>query len=234
MQRPLWLIDLDNTLYDASWRVMGEINERMNRYVADRLALSDKEAAALRGRYWKRYGATLSGLVRHHQICPAEFLRETHPAENLADFIALIMGEGRRLKLLRGPRWLLTNSPRAYAAHMLRLIGLEHHFERIISIEDMRICGQFRPKPAPLVWRHIARLARRHPSRLVLIDDHSDNLKQAHRAGLQTARILVSKTMNARSRHSGRPLSVRRPSYVQLQVHSLELLARQQKRFLVS
>ena len=34
---PLWLIDLDNTLYDASWRVMGEINRRLppeQRYAA--------------------------------------------------------------------------------------------------------------------------------------------------------------------------------------------------------
>jgi len=227
---PLWLVDLDNTLYDASWRVMGEINQRMTRYVADHLNLPLAEASAVRERYWKRYGATLLGLVRHHQISALDFLHRTHPREELIDFVRRIKGERARIKLLKGRRWLLTNAPRDYALHLLALMGLRHLFERVISIEEMKICGQFRPKPSGWVWRHVTRLSGFRAGRLALIDDSSENLRAAHRHGIKTARIFASQTMLARARASGRPLQIRRPSYVRVQVHSLESLARQQHR----
>jgi putative hydrolase of the HAD superfamily len=230
MRRPLWLIDLDNTLYDASWRVMGEINQRMTRYVADKLSLPIEEASHLRAYYWKRYGATILGLVRHHNICPHDFLRATHPQDDLPVFVQPVRGERRRLALLSGGRWLVTNAPKAYACHVLKLLGLDKMFEKIVSIEDMYLCGRLRPKPSLMIWRHIARLAGRHPSALTLVDDSSENLRAAHRLGIRTARVLVSKTMRERSRYSGRPLVVRRPAYVKVQVHSLNCLARQQHK----
>jgi putative hydrolase of the HAD superfamily len=229
-RQPLWLIDLDNTLYDASWRVMGEINQRMTQYVATHLSIPLEEASQLRSHYWQRYGATILGMVRHHQVCPKDFLQRTHPGDNLPDFILPIKGERRRLSLLRGRRWLLTNAPRAYAERVLAIMGLQHFFEKLISIEDMKLCGRLRPKPAHLIWRHVARLAKRHPRQLTLIDDHSENLKAAHRAGMKTARIFVSKTMRQRARDTGRPLGARRPSYVHVQVHSVASLARAQQK----
>ena len=75
----LWLFDLDNTLHDASWRLMKEINRRMTLYIQERLNLDEEQASALRTRYWKRYGATLLGLVAHHGVDAADFLEKTHP-----------------------------------------------------------------------------------------------------------------------------------------------------------
>lgn len=228
MSGPLWLVDLDNTLYDASWRVMGEINRRMTRYVGERLGLPPEEASRLRERYWHRYGATLLGLVRHHRVCPHDFLAKTHPGHELPDFVRRIRGERQRLACLRGEKWLFTNAPRAYALHILKIMGVEKLFDRIITIEDMQICGQLRPKPSPWILRHIIRLSGRRPGHIALIDDHNENLRSAHKMGMKTARIWASPTALSRARHSGRPLTVRRPSYVHLQVHSLYALARRQ------
>lgn len=227
---PLWLLDLDNTLYDASWRVMGEINRRMTRYVADVLGLSMDAASALRERYWHRYGATLLGLIRHHDIDPHDFLNRTHPVADLPEFVRRIRGERRRLLQLQGERWLLTNAPRAYADHVLQLVGLQQLFSRVISIEDMRACGRLCPKPSMLLMRQILWQSKRAPHRVVLVDDHNENLQAAHRLRISTARIWASKTALARARGSGRPLSVRRPSYVRLQVNSLATLLRNQHR----
>ncbi|HSG21190.1 MAG TPA: haloacid dehalogenase, partial [Burkholderiaceae bacterium] len=33
---PVWLLDLDNTLHDASHRLMAEINRRMTNYIMSR------------------------------------------------------------------------------------------------------------------------------------------------------------------------------------------------------
>ncbi len=227
---PLWLIDLDNTLYDASWRVMGEINRRMTRYVADTLALSMEDASLLRERYWHRYGATLLGLVRHHGVDPHDFLNRTHPVAELPEFVRRIRGERHRLLRLHGERWLLTNAPRAYAEQVLALIGLRHLFVRIISIEDMRACGRLCPKPSTLLMRQVLCRSKRSPHQVVLVDDHNENLQAAHRLRIKTARIWASKTALARAQASGRPLTARRPSYVQLQVNSLATLLRNQHR----
>ena len=227
---PLWLLDLDNTLYDASWRVLGEINRRMTRYVADTLDLSLDAASQLRERYWHRYGATLLGLIRHHGVDPHDFLDRTHPVSELPEFVRRIRGERHRLLRLHGERWLFTNAPRAYADHVLNLIGLRHLFARIISIEDMRACGRLCPKPSSLLMRQILCRAKRAPHRVVLVDDHDNNLKSAHRLGIKTARIWASKTALSRGWASGRPLTARRPSYVRLQVNSLATLSRNQHR----
>ncbi len=228
MPSPLWLIDLDNTLYDASWRVMGEINRRMTRYVADTLALPTDQASALRERYWRRYGATLLGLVAHHNIDPHDFLDKTHPTKSLPTLVQRISGERARLRQLSGRRWLLTNAPKAYACHLLDLFGLSRLFDRVISIEDMVVAGRIRPKPSKALMRRILRETHPPASQVVLVDDHSENLRTAHQLGLRTARIWASGTALRQARHSGRPLPVRRPGYVRLQVHSLGLLVRHQ------
>ncbi len=228
MRSTLWLIDLDNTLYDASWRVMGEINRRMTRYVEQALSLSYEEASALRERYWHRYGATLLGLVAHHKIDPKDFLEKTHPTKSLPTLVQRISGERFRLRQLVGRRWLLTNAPKAYAQHLLDMFGLSRLFDRVISIEDMVVAGRFRPKPSKVLMRQLLRQTHRPASRVVLVDDHSENLRAAHQLGLRTARVWASGTALRQARHSGRPLSVRRPGYVRLQVHSLGLLVRHQ------
>lgn len=230
MSRQLWLIDLDNTLHDASWRAIEEINRRMTRYVADHLSISTDDASALRVRYWHRYGATLLGMIRHHRVDPRDFLHRTHPLDDLPHFIRRIRGEQHRLGRLRGERWLLSNAPRAYAEGVLELMGLRHLFARLITVEDMRICGRFRPKPSVLLMRHVLRRAGRSASRVALIDDHDDNLASAHRLGIRTARILVSRSALHHARHAGRPLAVRKPSFVRLQVNSLASLTRNQHR----
>ncbi len=228
MARPLWLIDLDNTLYDASWRVMGEINRRMTAFMAERLRLPEPQASHLRERYWHRYGATLLGLIRHHKINPDEFLAQTHPHHDLHHFVPASRGARHRVRQLPGERWLLTNASRRYALRLLQLLGLRRCFHRVIAIEDMKILGRLRPKPSMLLMRRLLRESGRPAGRIRLVDDHNENLQAAHRLGMRTARVLVSKTVQMRARDSGRPLAARRPSYVRLQVHCLRSLIRAQ------
>ena len=209
---------------------MGEINIRMTRFIAERLGLSMDQASSLRAHYWRRYGATLLGLVAHHGVKAQEFLKATHPNEELAQFIRPIRGECIRLSQLGGERWLLTNAPVDYAQRVLRILGLRRSFHRIITIEDMRICGRLCPKPSLHLMRRLLRLSGRRAGQVRLIDDHDQNLKSAHRVGMQTARIWASKSAKRQARASGRPLSIRRPSYVKVQVNSLASMVRSRQR----
>jgi putative hydrolase of the HAD superfamily len=223
----LWLVDLDNTLHDASFRIMAEINQRMTHYVAARLNVDLAAASAIREQYWHRYGATLLGLVRHHGVDADDFLTKTHPTpDELPSMVAHRPGLAQKLRRLGGQRWLLTNAPRHYTMGLLRRLGIHKSFHRLICIEDMRALGRLQPKPARWLWAHLIRAAGRPAACITLVDDSSENLKAAHRAGLQTARVWASPSFIARTRLQGRPASIRRPSYVQHQVNSLAPLAR--------
>ncbi|MEY3951258.1 MAG: hypothetical protein RL320_60 [Pseudomonadota bacterium] len=205
--------------------MMPEVNRLMTAWMARSLGLTHSEATALRKRYWHRYGATLLGLMRHHGVNAEVFLRETHPLGHLDQHVRVVTGLRARIQRLKGRRWLLTNAPRAYAQGLIEILGLKGCFERVIAIEDMWAMGQLRPKPSAWLWRHLGRQAGLPAHRLQLVDDSTENLRAAHRAGLRTARIWCSETQRRQAWAQGRPLGARRPSFVRLQVNSLADLA---------
>ena len=225
-QRRVWLIDLDNTLHDASWRLMAEINTRMTGFISDRLGLSLQAAGALRTRYWHRYGATLLGLIRHHNIAADDFLRATHPDRDLYPFVSRRPGLRRELAALTGQRWLVTNAPRDYTDHLLQILGIARCFDRLVCIDDMHSISRLRPKPHPLLWRRLIRAAGRSPSELCLIDDSAANLRTAYRVGIRTARLWASPSQRKTGWAHQRPASALRPSYVRVQVNSWPSLIR--------
>lgn len=186
----LWLIDLDDTLHDASRHILPWVNRAMTDYVMTHVGVERESADRLRNHYWTNYGATLLGLIRHHQVDAAHFLHQTHPdAEQLRQWVQPSQLLARRLMALRGRRVLLTNAPIAYARVVLKARGLDHCFERIFSIEDMRIGKTLSPKPSrPMLRRIIARL-REQPARCALIEDSPENLRAAKALRLKT--ILV-------------------------------------------
>jgi len=70
----------------------------MTDYVERELEVARDEANRLRTLYWQRYGATLLGLVRHHDVDAHHFLRETHDF-NVTE---LLRAERGLARLLRG------------------------------------------------------------------------------------------------------------------------------------
>ena len=229
----LWLFDLDNTLHDASWRLMAEINRRMTQYIQSMFQLNQAEASALRARYWKRYGATLLGLVAHHGVDADDFLQKTHPIDTLDDLFLPNPGLARKPSICKGERWLVTNAPRAYAQEIVKRLGLQHFFDATIYIDDMKIHGRLRPKPSRLLWARVCHGSRLTGQRLVpqprerlLVDDSDGNLRSAHRLGLKTVRFNGSKAHADLGWRLGRPFSARRPSFVRHQVNSWATLVR--------
>jgi putative hydrolase of the HAD superfamily len=216
---PVWLFDLDNTLHDASHAIFGTIDRRMTDYVERELGVERDEANRLRTLYWRRYGATLLGLVRHHGIDPHHFLRETHDF----DVAALLRAERGLVRLfarLPGRKLLLTNAPLAYAGSVLRELSLHRHFGTRYSIERMRVHGTYRPKPSRLMLRSTLARERIRPSAAVLVEDSVLNLKAARSLGMKTVLI---------TRHGASPAR-RSSAAVGLRISSLHELARRRPR----
>ena len=182
----VWLFDLDDTLHDATGAVMTELRQAMGAYIEEHLQLAPPASDALRRRYWLRYGATLLGLVRHHNVQAAHFLHQTHRLPGLEQRVRGHPHDLAALARLRGRKVLLTNAPAAYAARVLGALGIAHVFDRVLSIEDMRIFGDLRPKPDARMLRVIAARLRVHPARCVLVEDTLVHQKAARRVGMRT------------------------------------------------
>jgi putative hydrolase of the HAD superfamily len=185
MTERVWLFDLDNTLHDAGAWVFGQMNGTMRNYVVDTLGVTPEEADRLRDKYWHTYGSTMLGLVRHHGVRPRHFLHETHRFPGLEERVTGHRQDLAAIARLPGRRLVLTNAPRAYAMRVLGALGIVHLFDEILSIEDMRMFGHWRPKPDCRMLRHVARRLGVHPSRCTLVEDSLENVLAARRVGMQ-------------------------------------------------
>lgn len=183
---PIWLFDLDNTLHDASHAVFWRLNGAMTDYIEQHLGMPRADADQLRMRYWKRYGATLLGLERHHGIRAAHFLAQTHVLPGLEGQLRMPAADREALKRLPGRKFLLTNAPADYAKRVLTALDLASCFEGVIAIEGMRVFGDLRPKPDTRMLRIVLARYKLPATRCVLIEDTVANLKSARRLGLHT------------------------------------------------
>jgi len=196
--RRVWLFDLDNTLHDASHAAFGAINVAMNEYMVEHLGVERDEAARLRLRYLRRYGATLLGLVRHHGVAAAHFLEQTHRHPGLEERLRTSAHDRAALKRLRGRKIVLTNAPRAYTLRVLNALRMADLFDGVISIEDMAMFGQLRPKPDARMFRCIAARLKVRTSDCVLVEDSLANQKSARGLGMRT--VWMQRYLDARYR----------------------------------
>ncbi|TCS37818.1 putative hydrolase of the HAD superfamily [Paucimonas lemoignei] len=221
-----WLFDLDNTLHNASHAIFPAIHANMNAYLAQVLGDGTTPADparvnAVRTHYWKRYGATLLGMIRHHDVRPDDFLREAHRFDNLTDMIRAERGLVRLLKRLPGRKILLTNAPRRYSQDVVRHLGLHRHFAYHVPIESMWVHRQLRPKPSKILLRKLLKQYHAKPERTILVEDTVDNLKAAKALGLRTA--WVSGYLAASALPAARN-ATKLPAYVDVKVKSVRKL----------
>ncbi len=187
---PVWLFDLDNTLHDASHAVFRHLNPAMTDYIVEHVGLDHADAAALRTHYWRRYGVTMLGLVRHHGIDASHFLAETHRLPGLEARLRMFAADRAALQRLAGRKFIVTNAPRAYALRVLVGLKLAGLFDGVISIDEMQMFGHHRPKPDARMFRHLAAVLKVPPSRCVLVEDTLDHQRAARSLGMRTAWML--------------------------------------------
>lgn len=212
-QPPVWLFDLDNTLHDASYKIFPEINISMTAAVMESLDVDESTANVLRTQYWKRYGATMIGMVRHHGISAHEFLHRSHRFD-VGPLIRAERGLAFKLNQLPGRKVLVTNAPLHYARAVLKHLGILRCFDSLWGVEQMRLHGHFRPKPSITMMRHILSHEGIHPRRAILVEDTLENLRGARSAGLRTVHIFHPGTPFAHGKNG-------RPDFVDLRIKNV-------------
>lgn len=222
---PIWLFDLDNTLHDASHAAFRMIDRSMTDYICRELAVDEGQADQLRRHYWDRYGATLLGLMRHHGVKAPHFLHHTHVLPGLEGRLRAHPHDIKALERLRGPKFILTNAPLAYAKRVLASLGIARLFNGVIAIEQMTMFGHLRPKPDTRMLRAVAVRLKVAPQRCVLVEDTLGHQKAARRVGMRTVWMQRWLRANQHGPEVGARLR-RKPVYVCDRIHALRELSR--------
>jgi putative hydrolase of the HAD superfamily len=178
----VWVFDLDNTLHDASLQIFPQINRAMTAYLQTHLGLDEGAAGNLRRHYWQRYGATLTGLMRHHATDPQHFLRATHDVEEIRRMVVREPALRATLVRLPGRKLLFSNSPVNYALAVLEMLGISDLFDDVFSIEQC----DYRPKPDSHGFLKLLRRNRVRAQACIMVEDTLANLRTAKRLGMST------------------------------------------------
>ena len=207
MSERVWLFDLDNTLHNATPHIFPHINRSMTAYLQEHLQLSEEAANAMRVDYWQRYGATLTGLMKHHGTDPDHFLWHTHQFPELHNMVLREPRLRNVLKQLPGKKVVFSNAPEHYAKAVLKLLRIDDLFDDVFAIEHSR----YQPKPQTAGFRRLLRKHRLHAAQCVMVEDSAENLQTAKRLGMRT--VWVSDALRA-------------PSYVDVKIRDVLELPR--------
>jgi len=177
-----WIFDLDNTLHNATPHIFPHINRAMTAYLQTHLGLEEVAASELRRHYWRRYGATLLGLMRHHDTDPQHFLWNTHQFPDLERMLVREPLLRTTLRQLPGRKFVFSNAPVHYSRAVLRALSIADLFDDVFSIEQAR----YRPKPDSYGFLRLCRANHLRPQRCIMVEDTADNLRTAKRLGMKT------------------------------------------------
>jgi len=198
----VWVFDLDDTLHDASSHIFPVMNKAMTQYIMDNLTLDEPNAFKLRQHYWRVYGATLKGLMRHHDVNPHHFLSSTHDPMDIENMVSIRKSLRHCIKGLKGRKVIFTNAPMNYAIRVLNVLGIEDLFELVFSVEST----QFHPKPSIRGFRQLLHTIKAKASDSVMLEDNLAALMTAKRLGMKT--IWVSREL-------------KKPNFVDLRINNV-------------
>lgn len=183
------IFDLDNTLYPAEKQLFGLIDVRINRYMTEIVGIPAPDVDALRRQYWKLYGVTLQGLIRHHGVDPEDYLLYVHDVD-VRSRLAPDPVLREALSNLPHRKAVFTNGSSCHANRVLSALGIADIFEEVY---DIRVAA-YLPKPWPEPYHAVLEKLGTTPDRCIMIEDSRDNLETAKKLGMGTILVGTGQT----------------------------------------
>ena len=182
-KKNFWIFDLDNTIYDSKTKIFDQIDIRMKKFISSRLNISEKEAFKIQKKFYKEYGTTLSGLTKHYQVQPNEFLKYVHDID--LSKLKKCPGLFKEINRLPGRKIIYTNGDHDYAKKVLNSLGIESLFEYILDITR----SKYIPKPSVQPLITYLKKNKIKAQACVYFEDLEKNLESAHQYGITTIHI---------------------------------------------
>ena len=189
-----FIFDLDNTLYSGQTKVFERIDKRMSVYISKKLNVDLIKAKEIQKKYFYESGTTLSGLMKHNNIDPYEFLNFIHDIDISWLSKDLLLRE--ELIKIKEKKYIFTNGSYSHANNITKQLGIEDLFDGIFDITD----ADFIPKPSIEPYKKIIKKFNLDPKKTLLIEDIAHNLKQAKSLGMKTVWLENSETFASKDK----------------------------------
>ncbi len=181
---PLFIFDLDNTLYPPEVLLWKRVDERIETYVQTKLGLPPQEARRLRKSFLREFGTTLLGLMHHHDVSPDEYLEYVHDVP-IEEIVPRRPELREMLSALPGRKVVFTNGSEEYARRVLAALGVEDRMDRVFGIRFM----EYIAKPSPIPYRKLLDATGARPRMSLFCEDVRENLAPAKALGIYTVWI---------------------------------------------
>ncbi len=178
-----WVFDLDNTLYPASSNLFLKIDSKMKKFIIKKLNVNENEAYKIQKKYYLKYGTTLFGLMKNHNIIPEEYLKYVHDID-----ISSIKNNtelNNQLKSLPGKKYIYTNGSKSHAINIIKQLGLDNKLFEIFDIKT----AKYIPKPSKISLKYFVEKYKIKPTEAIFFEDISINLIEPKKAKFKTVLI---------------------------------------------
>ena len=155
----------------------------MTQYVMAAIGVDFDTANGLRKHYWERYGTTLAGLMREHNVDPGPYLEDVHKIS--LDHLEQDADLAVALANLPGRRIVYTNGCAPYAERVVAARGLAGLFDAIYGVEH----AEFQPKPETRAFEAVFGRDGLTPERAAMFEDDARNLIAPHALGMRTVHV---------------------------------------------
>lgn len=190
------LLDMDDCLYPQSSGLDMHCKRLIERYMHTGLGIPEEDVTDLCYQTYLNHGTTLAGLVKAgHKIDYDAWHANVHAPMPYEE--CLRADPELREMLLRLPqrRFVFTNGDRAHAVRVLKILGVEDVFERVLDFETIMGENNLRPgtpvicKPQPQAFERALALVGVSADRALFADDSRRNVKAAGAAGIFTVHV---------------------------------------------
>lgn len=178
---PVWLFDLDNTLYPPNLGLMDALSERISLYMERHLGLPTSLAEQVRAAYFGAYGSSVRGVLMHCRVDADKFLAFIHDLP-LEDYLSTDPRLAELLSSLPGQKHLFTNATAEYAWRTLRALGVDDLFQEVFDIRF----GGLEGKPALAPYEKVMRALGQPAGPCWFVEDTLANLAPAKSFGCRT------------------------------------------------
>lgn len=178
---PLFVFDLDNTLYPPHVQLWRIVDSRIEHFVQDRLGVDPLTAGRIRKDFLREFGTTLRGLMHYHDVSPAEYLEYVHDVP-IPEIVPPRPELEEMLSSLPGRRVVFTNGSESYARRVLSALGISDMMEGIYGIEFM----EYIAKPSRYPYEKLLRANGIDPRDSLFCEDLRENLVPARELGMFT------------------------------------------------
>ncbi len=178
------LIDLDDTVYPSDCGLMKEVGRLILRYMVERMGIPPDEAVVLRRQYYLQYGTTLRGLQEHHQVDTEDYLHFVHQIP-LERYLRPDPELDAALAAIPQEKVIFTNATAEHAWRVLELVGIRHHFQRVVDLRALRYVN----KPDPGAYLRALALLEVPAEVCALVEDSIRNLQPAKALGMATVLV---------------------------------------------